>query len=166
MIIEMRVMEVKWGDNSASDFREPIQVRAQDVALEDQVGALALADDLDQAGRLQLLDVMGDRRRAHAVRLVQDAAGHRARVGPDLHKEPITARFGQCTGDPRKLLVAQFVNLGFMHGNEPRARDELGVIVEAECGSAEWPSRTGPEGEDRSSGRRSRRRPDVDAMLR
>ena len=79
MIIEVRRRGVKRGRAcGALDLRELSQVGVEYVAIEDQVGALALADDLDQAGRLQLLDVMRDGRGAHAVGFAPAAEWNRA----------------------------------------------------------------------------------------
>jgi len=47
-----------WFGLAGVGLRESIQVGAQNVALEDELGELALANDLDQAGCLQLFDVV------------------------------------------------------------------------------------------------------------
>src|SRR5260370_13294207 len=60
-------------------FREPVEIGAQDGALEDEAGELAFAQDLDQAGGFAFLDVLGERRGADAVARAQHAA--RARGG-------------------------------------------------------------------------------------
>ena len=87
------------------NFRESAQVGAQNVALKDEIHELALANDLDQAGRLQLFDVMREGRGTHVMGLRQDVAGHWIVTGPDLLENLIASRLGQGAGDPRKLPI-------------------------------------------------------------
>src|SRR5438309_4892454 len=94
------------------DFGEALQVGAQDVAAQADVHELARADDLHQAGRFQLLDVMRDRRGAHIVGSVQLAAGERAVAGADLLEDLIAPWFGQRASDPRKLPIRQATEFG------------------------------------------------------
>ncbi len=84
-------------------------------ALEDEVHELALAHDMDQASRLQFLDVMRECRGADVVGFVQDAAGTRVDGGPDLLEDLIASRFGQGAGDPRELPVRQSTVFGGCH---------------------------------------------------
>lgn len=100
------------------NFRESVQVGAQYVALEDEVHELAFANDMDQAGRLQLFDVMREGRGAYVVGLVQDAAGTRVVGGPDLLEDLIASRFGQGAGDPRNLPVRQSSIFGGCHDSK------------------------------------------------
>src|SRR2546425_12739188 len=89
------------------DFGETVQVGAQDVAAEAYVHELALADDLHQPGRFQLLDVMGNRRRAHVVGSLQLAAGKRAVAGADLLEDLVAAGVGPRPGASPKLAIGQ-----------------------------------------------------------
>ena len=48
-------------------FRQPVEIGAQHPPLQDKVCELAIAEDLDQGGGLECLDVMGQGRRANAA---------------------------------------------------------------------------------------------------
>src|SRR4029077_16250948 len=87
------------------DFGEAVQVGAQHVATKAYVHELAFANDVDQAGRFQLLDVMRKGRGAHLMGPVQDAAGGRVGASADLLEDPIASRFGQGPGDSPERLV-------------------------------------------------------------
>ena len=53
------------GSGLRRDFCQMVQVGLEDVALQRQVGELALSNDRNQAGRLQLFEVMRERGGAH-----------------------------------------------------------------------------------------------------
>ena len=89
------------------DRRQAVEIGAQHVALEHEVGELALAHDLDQAGRLQFLEVVRDSGRADPHALVQRAARHRAVAGADPFEHLIAARLRQRTRDALELLVGE-----------------------------------------------------------
>src|SRR5690242_18086880 len=68
------------------DFRESFQIRVEHVALQDEPRELAFADNLDEPRRRQLFQMMRDGGRAHAMGLVQHAAGQRLRLRADLRE--------------------------------------------------------------------------------
>src|SRR6266436_6504035 len=76
--------DVKASRNLGLYFRQPVEIGAQHPALEDKVCELAFAQDIDQAGGLEFLDVMGQGRGADALALVQGAARRRRVVLADL----------------------------------------------------------------------------------
>jgi len=98
-----------------SNLREPLQVGAQSIALQEKVHELALANDLDEAGRLQLLDMMGEGGGAYGVGLVQDAARQGIVRGSDLLEDLVASRFGQGAGDARELPIRQSAVFGTRH---------------------------------------------------
>ena len=87
------------------NFRESIQVGAQYIALEEEAGERAFTKNFDQAGRLQLFNVMGESRGAHEVDFLQLFARRRFPVRPDLLENLHASRFGQHSADSRKLAV-------------------------------------------------------------
>src|SRR5260370_2104821 len=99
-------------------FREPVEIGAQDGALEDEAGELAFAQDLDQAGGFELLDVMGERRGADAVALVQHAARRRGVVRADLLEDPNATRLGERPRNARQLALGQRRNACGGHGSD------------------------------------------------
>ena len=104
-----------WVQCCGLNFCQPIQVPSQNVALEDQVGELPLANNLDQAGRGQLFYVMGKGGGAHAMGLMQLGAGRRVATCPDFLKNLVSSWFGQSSGYPRKLPVCEAASLGDCH---------------------------------------------------
>src|SRR5689334_21375469 len=82
-----------------SNLRQPVQVRAQHVALELEIGELAVPDDLDQARGLELLEMVRQRRRADGLALVERAAGHRRLALADRLQHLRAPRLGQRAGD-------------------------------------------------------------------
>src|SRR5437016_762848 len=97
------------------DFRQPIEIGAQNRALEDEVCELAFADDLDQAGGLELLDVMGEGRGADALALVHGLAWSRIVVRPDLLEDPHAPRLGERAGNARERALGQRREAGSGH---------------------------------------------------
>ena len=71
IVIELTRSEVK------SKFAESIDVGAQNLALKGEVGALPFAMNLDEARRLELLDVMRQGCRADRMQFEKPAAGER-----------------------------------------------------------------------------------------
>ncbi len=51
------------------DLREAVEIGAQYVALQRQIQVFSVARDAEKAGRLQFLDVMGERGGRHIMRL-------------------------------------------------------------------------------------------------
>jgi hypothetical protein len=64
--------------------REEIDVSAEYIALQYKAGELAFTNDFDQAGHLQLSNVMRESRGTHAVGSVQSGAGRRSFARRDL----------------------------------------------------------------------------------
>jgi hypothetical protein len=64
---------------------------------------LALPLDLDEAGRLEFLDVVRERRRCHAELAPSFGTGDALLRAGDLGKDGITPRVGDRLGDPAKL---------------------------------------------------------------
>src|ERR1700687_3929048 len=90
-------------DSRRLDFAEPVQVGPQNIALEQQIHELTLADDLHQPGRLQLLEVVGEGRSARPMSAVQGAAGRGVLGGPDLLEDLEASRLCQRTRNSREL---------------------------------------------------------------
>src|SRR5258708_20313192 len=84
-------------------FRQWVEIGAQYPALQDKVCELAFAEDIDQAGGLEFLDVMGQGRGANALALVQGAARHRGVVRADLLEDLNATRLGERHGNAPKL---------------------------------------------------------------
>ena|SRR6185312_7646588 len=92
------------------------QVSAQDVALQREVGELAVTDDLNQACGLQLFQVMGKGGGAYVLKFMQRAACHWGIVAlPDGLKNLITARLRQRPRDAGKLPVCKPAIFGSRH---------------------------------------------------
>jgi hypothetical protein len=96
-----------WTSCRLLNLGKPGQVSAENIAAEDKVSEFSFTDDLDQARRLQLLDVMRKSGSAYAMHLMDRAAGGRFVRGPELLKYLITARLGEGARDLRKLSVCQ-----------------------------------------------------------
>src|SRR5260370_36537493 len=86
-------------------FRQSVEIGAQYPALQDKVCELAFAEDIDQAGGLEVLDVMGQGRSANALALVQGAARPRGLVRADLREDLNATRLGWPPGNAQKLAV-------------------------------------------------------------
>ncbi len=89
------------------DSGESIQVGAQDVALQNEIGEFAFTNDLDQSGGFQFFHMMRKGGGAYPVRFVKDGAGRRAFAGPDLLEYLVASRLGQGARDARELPVRQ-----------------------------------------------------------
>ena len=88
-------------------LRQPADIGAQYPALQDKVCEFAVAEDLNQAGGLKFLDVMGEGRGTNALAFVQDAAGRRGVVLADLSKDLNAPRLGEGAGNARELALGQ-----------------------------------------------------------
>src|SRR3569623_489791 len=85
------------------DIRQTVEIGAQYVAMQDEIGEFAVADDLDETGGLQLLDVVREGGRADVVALVQAGAGQRRVLRADALENGIALGLGQRPGDPFEL---------------------------------------------------------------
>ena len=88
-------------------FRQPVEIGAQHPTLQDKVCELAFAQDLDQAGSLEFLDVMGEGRGTNALALVQNAARRRGVMLADLPEDPNAPWLGKGAGNARELALGQ-----------------------------------------------------------
>src|SRR5260370_4588043 len=91
-------------------FRQPVEISAQYPALQDKICELAFAEDFDQAGGLEFLDVMGQGRGANAQALVQGAARRRGVVLADLLEDLNAARLRQPPGNATQLPLGHGTN--------------------------------------------------------
>ena len=99
----VRTAVLQGGRKGGSDFRQPIEIRAQHAAVEKEIGEFSLTDNFDQARGLEFLEVVGQRRGAHLVLLVQRAARGRPGAGADLLEHLEAPRLGERAGDAREL---------------------------------------------------------------
>src|ERR1051325_2782765 len=86
------------------DFFQAIEIRAEDLATQHQVGELPLAGDGDKPGRLQFLKVMRQRGCRYRLAFAKIGAGERASLFADLFENLVTPRIGQRFCDAPKLL--------------------------------------------------------------
>ena len=93
--------------SSPSDLGETLEIGLQHLTLQHQIHVLAVALDLNQAGRFELFDVVRHRRRAHVVILLKRAARARAIRAADLLKQPNAAWLGECARDACELTLAE-----------------------------------------------------------
>src|ERR1700722_10460854 len=88
-------------------FQQPVDIGAQHSAPEREVCELAFAQDLDQAGGLELLDVMRQGCGGDAKALMQGTTW-RGRGGfPDLLEDLNPPRLRERAGNARKLALGQ-----------------------------------------------------------
>ncbi len=91
--------------------RQPVQIRLQHVALEDQAGEFAVAHDLDQAARSPAPSVWCESVAALMSWHRADRAAGEAPVGvADLLQDLVAAGFGEGAGDAGELPVTQAGN--------------------------------------------------------
>jgi hypothetical protein len=88
-------------------FRQLIEVGAQYRAPQDKICELAFANELDQAGSLEFLNVMREGRGANALLFVQGGARGRRVVLPDLLENLNAPGLGERAGDARELAIGQ-----------------------------------------------------------
>ena len=106
------------------NFGQLVEVSAQHLALQDEIGEFAFAHNLNQARGFQLFEVMRERGGADAVRLVYAAAGHhRVLAGAEFLQNLVPARFGQRTRDARELLFRQTSRLSHAHAAKNRQQE-------------------------------------------
>jgi len=104
--LHVPIKAIEWPFRALSlYFRQTIQIRIPDVALENQVRAFSFARNFNQPGRFQFFDVMRNGCSAHAMRLQQNAAGHRIAAGADLLEDLVPPGFGQCAANRGKLSI-------------------------------------------------------------
>ena len=92
---------------------EAVEVGAEDVALEGEVGELSLALDADEAGVLELLHVMGESGGADGLGFAEAGAGRGALAAADLGKDLVASGCGKGFGDEGELAVG---HLGPLRG--------------------------------------------------
>src|SRR5260370_11434935 len=95
-------------------FGEVVEVSLQDVALECEVGELALAVDLDAACRLRFFHGMRNRGGADGLSRADVGAGYTAASG-DLLEYLVAARVGEGTRNQDKLPVGESNSLSVSH---------------------------------------------------
>ena len=88
----------------ALNFGEMVQVGLQDIALQCEVGELALAGDLDEACRLQFFHVVRKRGSANGLSRADIGAGCAVTSG-DLLEYLVAARVGEGTRNQGELPV-------------------------------------------------------------
>ena len=92
-------------DRAELEAGEAIEIGAEDVALEDEVGELALALNADEAGVFQFLHVMGEGGWADGLGFAEAGAGRGALPTADLSEDFVAARSGERPGDEGELAV-------------------------------------------------------------
>jgi hypothetical protein len=100
-------LKLSLSGGEALDLGELLEVGAEDFALQGETGELALAPDVDEAGVLELLDVVGEGGGADVVGSLQGAAGHGVCAGADLAQDLVASRLGQGAGDRGELPFGQ-----------------------------------------------------------
>jgi hypothetical protein len=110
-----------FGWKGRSETGEAVEVGAEDVALQDEVGEFALALDADEAGVFQLFHVVGEGGGADGLGFVEAGAGRGAVASADLGEDFVAAGCGQGAGDERELAVGNSVLL--RGGCGPSGRD-------------------------------------------
>jgi hypothetical protein len=90
---------------AASEAGEAVEVGAEDVALEDEVGKFAVTLDADEASVFELLHVVGEGGGADGLRLGDAGAGGGALPAADFGEDFVAARCGERAGDEGELAV-------------------------------------------------------------
>jgi hypothetical protein len=85
---------------------EAIEIGAEDVALQGEVGELALALDADEAGVFELLHVMGESGGADGLGFAEAGAWRGALATADLGKNLVAAGCSESLGDKGELAVS------------------------------------------------------------
>src|ERR1700693_5986513 len=96
------------------NFGEVVEVSLQDIALQCEVGELALARDLDEACRLQFFHMVRKRGGANGL-LRADVGAGCAVAGGDLLEYLVAARVGEGTRNQGELAVGQSNSLCVFH---------------------------------------------------
>jgi hypothetical protein len=84
---------------------EAVEIGAEDVALEGEVGEFSLTLDMDEAGVCEFLHVVGQGGGADGLRLGDAGTGRGAVAAADLREDFITAWRGEGTGDEGELTI-------------------------------------------------------------
>jgi len=90
---------------------EAVEVGAEDVALQDEVGESSLAFDADEAGIFQLFHVVGEGGGADGLGFVQAGAGRGAVAAADFRENLVAAGCGQGARDEGELAIGNSVLL-------------------------------------------------------
>jgi hypothetical protein len=85
------------------NFSQVVQVSFQNVALQFQVGKLALSGNCNQSRRFEFFDVMGERGRADRMTFAHICAGNRSLLCANLFKNFVAARVGEGFSDQLQL---------------------------------------------------------------
>src|SRR6266481_7478718 len=109
-----------------SDFRELFQVGTEGIALQNEIGELALPNNLDQPGGLQFFKVVRECGSAYAVELMKFRARHVRLTRANLFQHLIASRLGQRTRDTRKLPIGKPGAVGVCHSSQ-------GSLIGFEC---------------------------------
>ena len=91
---------------------ELVEIGAQNVPFEEEVGVLAAPLDADEARGGELLEVMGEGRGGDGRAFVQAAAGGGALAAAEGDKDLVAARGGERAGDERELLPGELDGFG------------------------------------------------------
>jgi hypothetical protein len=91
------------GDDSEAG--EAVEIGAEHVALEDEIGEFALALDTNEAGVFEFLHVVGEGRGTDGLTFAEAGAGSGALIAADLGEDLITAGRGEGAGDEGELAV-------------------------------------------------------------
>ena len=96
-----------FGWRGRSEVGETVEVGAEDVALQNEVGEFALAFDADEAGVFQLFHVVGEGGGADGLGLVEAGAGRGALASADFGEDLVAAGCGERAGDEGELAVGE-----------------------------------------------------------
>jgi hypothetical protein len=86
---------------------ETVEIGVEDIALQDEVGELALPFDADETGGCEFLHVVGEGGGADGLRFRDAGTGRGAVATADLGEDFIAARRRERTGDEGELPVGE-----------------------------------------------------------
>jgi hypothetical protein len=89
----------------AGEAGEAVEIGAEDVALECEVGEFASPFDADETGGLKFLHVVGEGGGGNGLGFAEAGTGRGALAASDLGKDFITARRSERTGDEGELTI-------------------------------------------------------------
>lgn len=89
------------------NFPEAVEISLKNVAAQSVIHKLAFALDIDEAGILQFLHVVGERGGSDRKAVFDIAAGAQVLVSAELLKDLVAARIGQRPGDEGDLAVCE-----------------------------------------------------------
>jgi hypothetical protein len=107
---------------------EAVEIGAEDVALEGEVGELALPFDADETGVLEFFHVVGKGGGADGLGFAETGTGRGALAAADLGEDVVAARCCEGAGDERELAVGE---VGPLRGNVGPLRGESGFLCRA-----------------------------------